>query len=51
MTNNIPIHKHVYQVFYIESIKIMAFTKIDAKTIVKKKKPKVIITKVKKIAD
>lgn len=51
--SDIPLYKHVYQVFFADytSIRVMAFDKADAKTAAKKLKPKAVITKVKKIAD
>lgn len=51
---DVPIHKHVYKVFFApvpKSIKVMAFDKADAKVIAMRSRPDVVIAKVKKIAD
>lgn len=51
--SDIPLYKHVYQVFFADntSIRVMAFDKADAEAVVKKLKPEAKITRVKKIAD
>lgn len=53
MKIDVPLHKHVYQVFFEDktSISVMAFDKADAKTSAEKLKPKAVIKKVEKIAN